>query len=72
LLQLNKDYDRRNFVDYVIFVSSGKGGKGSTHYTERNLLKKEVLMEEMEVTHVVGNKDLDFISPKICTSYQSG
>jgi hypothetical protein len=25
-----------------------KGGKGST-YTERNLLKKEVLMEEMEV-----------------------
>jgi GTP-binding protein len=29
-----------NFVDYVkIFVSSGKGGKGSTH-TERNLLKR--------------------------------
>jgi GTP-binding protein len=36
-----------NFVDYVkIFVSSGKGGKGSTH-TERNLLKKGVQMVAM-------------------------
>jgi hypothetical protein len=31
LSTLNKNYDRREFVDYVkIFVSSGKGGKGST------------------------------------------
>jgi hypothetical protein len=37
-----------NFVDYVkIYVSSGKGGKGSTHLHRKNLLKKEVQMVEM-------------------------
>jgi GTP-binding protein len=40
LLQINKDYDRRNFVDYVkTFVSSGRMEKDPLTYTERNLLK---------------------------------
>lgn len=39
-----------NFVDYVkIYVSSGKGGKGSTHLHREKFIEKVVLTEEMEV-----------------------
>ena len=39
-----------NFVDYVkIFVSSGKGGKGSTHLHREKFIQYGGQMAEMEV-----------------------
>ena len=39
-----------NFVDYVkIYVTSGKGGKGSTHLHREKFIEKAVQMEVMEV-----------------------
>jgi septum formation inhibitor-activating ATPase MinD len=62
-----------NFVDYVkIFVSSGKGGKGST-FAQRNLLKKGVQMVAMVavvdtfILWVI--RTLDLVSSQVCSSH---
>jgi GTP-binding protein len=49
-----------NFVDYVkIFVSSGKGGKGSTHLHREKFIEKKVDGGDGRGGHVflVGTKD---------------
>jgi hypothetical protein len=49
LSTLNKNYDRREFCRLrKIFVSSGKGGKGSTHL-HREFIEKVDRMVVMEV-----------------------
>jgi hypothetical protein len=53
LSKLKKNYDRREFCRLrKIFVSSGKGGKGSTHLHRENLLKKVDRMVVMEVVDI--------------------
>jgi hypothetical protein len=73
LLQLNKDYDRRNFVDYVKYLFHPVKEEKDLRTTQRNLLKRRSDGGDGgRGGHVVGKRTLDFISPKICTSYQSG
>jgi GTP-binding protein len=63
-----------NFVDYVnIFVSSGKGGKGSTH------LHREKFIEGPDGgdggrggVYLVVKRTLDLVSSQVCSSHQAG
>ena len=55
-----------NFVDYIkVYASSGKGGRGSATYTEKNLSPKEDQMAEMVAVEVI----LFFVEVKICGHY---
>jgi GTP-binding protein len=70
-----KKNDRRNFVDYVKYMFlPEKEWKGSTHYQEKNLLKKGGPDGgdgggRGGHVYLVGNKGFrDIVSFKICTT----